>query len=506
MNALPHLPIRWRLTVLYTFLLAAFLLALDLFAYAALRQSLLHDQQTILRTSGRALTVMLKGGADPHSATLAQSLPPGIGYQIYDSQGALVARSPGPKEQFPPMLALPRLVGKNPEIWATVYQNGPAGQEPWMVLTVRLGGPREPDKQSASGSAAGSAGSPAPLSGILRVATSLGPTDQTLGDLARILIGGSIGAVALALLIGPAVARGAVQPLRKMAATADRIAAGDLSQRTALTYGRDEVGDLARALDFMAARLEQSSAVQRATEERLRRFAADASHELRTPLTALRGYAEVLLRGAKDDPDDAQGALEAIHREALRMEQLTSDLLDLTRLDEGLTGARTPVRLDEVAKELVHDLSGDGPLVRSLADRPVTVLADRAALVRAVGNLIENALRYTPRGETVTVTVGRDGAMAVVRVADTGHGIPPGDLPHLFERFYRGDTARSRATGGFGLGLSIVRGIVEAHDGTVEAESQLGRGSTFTIRLPAVDDASDDGAARPPAQAVSLVV
>lgn len=478
------LPLRWRLTFLYTGILALFLIALDLFVYAELRRALLQGQQAILSANATTLMDLLNSDNAPPGANQGRRLSPGVVYQLYDAQGVVMATSNGGRAYFPALPAptpLPTPAGRQssrpadrsgppagrlPPDFRTMQQQAAGDQEAWLVLTLPVGGRGR-------------------MPGILQVALSLAPLNSTLLDLRRILGGGSLGVLVLALVSGPAVAARALQPLRRMADTAERLASGDLSQRTALGHGKDEVGQLAHSLDNMAANLERSFAAQLATEDRLRRFAADASHELRTPLTALRGYVDVLLRGAKDDPVDAEHALEAMQREALRMEQLTRDLLDLTRLDASLAGAPTALQLADLVDAAIADLAWHDVSVSWERREALTVSADPAALRRAVSNLLQNARRYSPAGSPVTVSLVRDGMTAVLAVSDRGIGIAPDDLPHIFERFYRGDSARSRATGGSGLGLAIVEAIVHANGGSAMAASELGRGSTFTIRLPA---------------------
>ncbi|HEY8743627.1 MAG TPA: ATP-binding protein [Chloroflexota bacterium] len=482
------LPLRWRLTLLYAGILALFLIVLDIFVYTQLQRALLQGQQAVLTANVNTLMDLLNTEGVPNGAALGRRLSPGVVFQLDDPQGAALTASSGPREEFPALpaptpFATPsgpppgRLFGGRPGpppraagSVATVQVQGADGPESWLVLTLPVGSRGHP---------------PA----ILRVASSLASVQGTLLDLIRILGGGSLGVIVLALVSGPAVAARALRPLGRMAGTAEQLASGDLSRRTALRHGNDEVGHLARSLDDMAARLEQSFAEQQATEARLRRFAADASHELRTPLTALRGYVEVLLRGARDDPEDAGRALEAMQREALRMEHLTRDLLDLTRLDAGLAGEQVPVRLDVLVEQLLMDLPPPAVPARWGRHEAVSVAGDGPALRRAAGNLLENARRYSPDGSPVEVAVWLEDSQAVLSVRDAGTGIAPEDLPHIFERFYRGDSARSRATGGSGLGLSIVQAIVEAHGGTVAATSQPGHGSTFTVRLPALQPA-----------------
>ena len=231
-----------------------------------------------------------------------------------------------------------------------------------------------------------------------------------------------------------------------------------------------------------------------ASEDRLRRFVADASHELRTPLTSIRGYAELFRRGAAERPEDLARAMRRIEDEAARMGVLVDDLLLLARLDQGRPLDRTPVDLVAVAGDALADRSAIDP------DRPVTfehppalvVPGDEARLRQVAGNLLDNARIHTPAGAGVHVRVRASDGEAILEVADDGPGLPPGDERLVFERFYRADAARTRtgssgALGaGTGLGLSIVAAIVAAHGGTVHAGSPPnGRGAYFLVALPA---------------------
>lgn len=226
--------------------------------------------------------------------------------------------------------------------------------------------------------------------------------------------------------------------------------------------------------------------------EQIRRdFLANASHELRTPLTSIRGYAETLLGGS---PDAATGsALEAILRNAQRLGALIDDLLALSRIE----GRREPMQLTEIDVSHVAGLLADdaAPRLREaqlelkLALAPVSMAwADQGAVEQVIGNLLDNAIKYTPAGGRITLSVEAQGHGVVVRVADTGMGIPDEDQARIFERFFRVDRARSRALGGTGLGLSIVKHLVQAMGGDIFVESELGRGSTFELRLPPVRD------------------
>jgi signal transduction histidine kinase len=221
-----------------------------------------------------------------------------------------------------------------------------------------------------------------------------------------------------------------------------------------------------------------------------RDFVANASHELKTPAASIRAAAETLRHGALDDPPAARRFTEQLEREAMRLSRIVSDLLDLSRLEGGSDLAER-VRLDIVAAdelERLEDMAQEAGLAIELHAQGVPSVAgsgrDLALLVR---NLIDNAVRYTPRGGRVDVSVSAEDGKVILEVADTGMGIPQRDLPRVFERFYRVDRARSRETGGTGLGLAIVRHVAENHGGEVTVQSELSAGSTFVVRLPVAD-------------------
>jgi signal transduction histidine kinase len=220
-----------------------------------------------------------------------------------------------------------------------------------------------------------------------------------------------------------------------------------------------------------------------------RDFVANVSHELKTPLTAIRGFAETLTSELASDQKHAQFA-ETIRANAERMQHLIDDLLDLSRIESG-GWAPTPVNVDiaaaaaEAAAPYRDEAAEHGASIQIAVDPAATkVRADPVALRQALGNLVENAVRYTPSGGAITIFSRREDHGVAVGVRDTGAGIPADHLPRIFERFYRADPARSRAAGGTGLGLAIVKHLVEAHGGRVRAESQLGRGTTVTLFFP----------------------
>jgi two-component system phosphate regulon sensor histidine kinase PhoR len=230
--------------------------------------------------------------------------------------------------------------------------------------------------------------------------------------------------------------------------------------------------------------------VERRLEAMRRDFVTDASHELKTPTAAMRAAAETVEKAIEDDPVAAKRFAEQLRRDAIRLSNIVSDLLDLSRL-ESERPALEPVRLDRVVDEAVRrsrEQADEAGVTLDWKGDPVTIPGSREDLSLLVRNLLDNAVRYTPSGGRVSVEVGRDNGHATLSVEDTGIGIPTRDLPRIFERFYRVDRARSRDTGGTGLGLSIARHVVERHGGQIEAESELGRGSTFKVTLPAGAD------------------
>jgi two-component system OmpR family sensor kinase len=232
---------------------------------------------------------------------------------------------------------------------------------------------------------------------------------------------------------------------------------------------------------------DRTEAELRRSEERLRRFVADASHELRTPLAAVSAYAELFERGARTQPEDLARVMAGVRSEAARMGLLVEDLLLLARLDEGRPLERQPVELVRVAAEAVDaarmvDASWPAQLV---ASEPVEVVGDAARLRQVVDNLLANVRAHTPPGTRTTVRVAREGPQAVVDVSDDGPGLNAEQAERAFERFYRAEVSRSRQHGGAGLGLSIVAAIVAAHGGTVGVSDTEGGGATFTVRLPA---------------------
>jgi heavy metal sensor kinase len=307
--------------------------------------------------------------------------------------------------------------------------------------------------------------------------------DHELGELLGALGLAVPAAVAAAGGLGYLLARKALAPVDELRELTQGVTADRLDRRVPVANPHDELGRLAATINAMIGRLERSFA-------EVRRFTADASHELRTPLSVLRTEVEVAL-GKPLGREEVQQLLGSVLEECERLTRLTDQLLALARQDAGPAARREPIRLEDLLGEVVETVR---PLaeVKSIAlnfapDGPPRgrVRGDAGSLRQVFLNLLDNAIKYTPDGGSVAVEVAHRGRAVEVRVRDTGEGIPAEHLPHVFDRFYRADKARSRAAGGSGLGLSIARGIVAAHGGSIELTSTPGRGTTCTVTLPA---------------------
>jgi two-component system OmpR family sensor kinase len=323
------------------------------------------------------------------------------------------------------------------------------------------------------------------------VAVSLSEVDFALEQVVQLEV--TVGAAALVAMVvlGLLIVRIGLRPLARMGQTAEAIAGGDLSRRVSPATARTEIGRLGLALNGMLSQIESAFAERTRSERRLRRFIADASHELRTPLTSIRGYAELLRRGAQRSPEDSELARRRIEEEATRMSVLVDDMLLLARLDQGRPLEREPVDLQAIARDAWADAYAVAPVrpVTLTAPEPVLVTGDDMRLRQVVGNLVRNALVYTPPAAPIEIGLARGDGRAVLTVADHGPGLAPEVAARVFEPFFRGDAGRSRDRGGAGLGLSIVAAVVAAHQGEVRVRRTDGGGATFEVELPLADGA-----------------
>ncbi|HJR97259.1 MAG TPA: ATP-binding protein [Actinomycetota bacterium] len=454
--------LRARLLLVTVGLVAAGLVVANVATFHFTRSFLEHrvdEQLTAARPF--AATALTDGGSfgQPPPGVV---VPPGTYAEFRSEQGEVVAATTfGYEEAAPAPLPVDLPAGGNDRtVGFTVGEGGTS----WRALATTL-----------------------PGLGTLIVAVPLTETTATLRQLLAVELVAS--ALVLAAAIGLALwlVRLGLKPLEDMATTADAIAEGDLSRRVAPAERRTEVGRLGMALNGMLSQIEAAFEQRTNSEDRLRRFVADASHELRTPLTSIRGYAELFRRGAEARPEDLARSMAAIETEAARMGVLVDDLLLLARLDQGRPLEHERVDLGAVAGEAVGAARAIDPGrdVSLQIEGEVVVDGDAGRLRQVLDNLLDNARVHTPEGTPAHVRVDRQADDVVVSVSDEGPGLSPEARRRVFERFYRDDGARSRETGGAGLGLAIVAAIAEAHAGTVRVLEGDG-GAAFEVRLPAV--------------------
>jgi len=322
--------------------------------------------------------------------------------------------------------------------------------------------------------------------GSVIVAQSLEDFDQTTRRIGVVFL--IIGAFVLFFIAFASrqVIKISMRPLEKIEHTAEKIAAGDLSARLENFEPDTEVGRLSTSLNVMLSRIEESFAVRTLSENKLRRFVADASHELRTPLTAIRGFAELHRQGAVPEGEKTRDLISRIEKESIRMGYLVEDLLMLARLDQSRELVMDSFDLSTLVNEAVTSATASGPdhSVTSQITPGVMTIGDADKIYQVVTNLLANARAHTPAGTSIKVSVGSNQTGAFVSVADNGPGLSKEDQARIFERFFRVDPSRQRsAQDGSGLGLSIVDAVMRAHGGSVSVASDLGKGAVFTLQF-----------------------
>lgn len=466
-------PLRARLTLWYMFLLACLLALFDVALYSTLSLNLRREiDQSIAARAGEvssAIMEVLVARSDPRTYLLQGRIvlptidvfaSPGIYVQVLSANGQVVAKSGNLGEQRLPFLL---------EDFAAMAQGTASALK----------------TASASGANVRIANAPIMLEdnlvGVVQVGRSLSEMQRTLRELLYLLLGGTALGLLVATGVGSFIAKRALAPVDAATRAAQGIVdAQGLSQRLDYQGPPDEIGRLALTFNRMLERIELLFRLQQ-------RFTADVSHELRTPLTTIRGYLDLLARAELDgDPAERAQVLRIAQEEVERMSRLVADLLLLAQADSGVKLDKIPVELDTLLLDVYRQerpLAGEVQFRLGAEDQAV-VMGDPDRLKQLLLNLVDNALKYTPPGGQVTLGLSRAEGWAAVAVMDTGLGIPAEDLPRLFDRFYRVDKSRSRPQGGTGLGLSIARWIAEAHGGSIEVQSEVGKGSTFTVRLP----------------------
>jgi signal transduction histidine kinase len=396
-------------------------------------------------------------------------------------QGAVSSRSP--RELLPMFRDLPlgtshMFARRMSSPWGRRFvfeqsENNPAANSPapehTHLLTVTL--------------PVGNARSPV---GFVEMSTPLSLSSEAIGTMRNAVLYSGLGSLLIAVAFGLLMGKALSDPLRALATTARKMSDGDLAARAAVGR-RDEIGALAGQFNTMATNLETSFSDLRAERDALKRFIADASHELRTPVTALATFNELLQGSASSDASARMEFLQESQTQIAKLHWITANLLDLSRLDAGI--ASLAIASEDAADMIQSAASGirararDKGITLEVEKPPtsLTLACDRIRVEMALTNLMGNAVKFTDAGGTVRVSVSRDGSLAVFTVSDTGRGIDPEDIPLVFDRFYRGRGAHAE---GAGLGLAIVRSIARAHGGSIAVESEPGKGSRFSLRIP----------------------
>lgn len=392
------------------------------------------------------------------TAPVNQGFPLEVWGELVAGDGTVLATQVPGTDISPPML--PATLPRNGQVITVPSEDG---STEWRVVVVP--NDRRPELTTVVA---------VPLSGVR-------------SSLDQLVVIEAVAAALLLLGLGAGswlILRQGLLPLEHMADTAHTITAGDLSQRVAPADERTEVGELGLAINTMLDSLEAAFAERDATERRLRQFLADASHELRTPLTSIQGFAELFRLDEQREHIDLDVVLRRIEEESARMKGLVEDLLLLARLDETRPFEPVAVDLAVLAADACADAVALDP-VRSVtldAPAPLVVHGDRDHLFQAISNLVGNAVRHTPAGTPIEVHAHLDRGVAVVRVRDHGPGLDPGDLDHVFDRFWQAD--RARAGAGAGLGLAIVAAIAAEHGGSASVANAADGGAEFALRLP----------------------
>ena len=478
-----RISLRSKLTALSMALIGILLVVSSLGTIALLRTYLQQSQDSVLVSTATVLRTEDPLSVDARLATRQLQLPnlPTDYYIAYlDDRGGIILA----------LAASTKMGGQLPNV--TSFDLGSVKATRGIPFEVDLNGRVQPDNEGSGWRIV--AVPLASMPGSLVVAL---PTDANNGLVRQYrAIGLAFGGVLLllsGLSIWLTITR-ALRPLKEVERTAAAVANGETHQRLMELDGTTEMARVNRSLNTMLDSIDQALTDRGRTVEQMRRFLADASHELRTPLVSVRGYAELYRMGALKDKAALDDALGRIESEAIRMSSLVENLLALARIDEAQPLVKAPTNMVSICRDAakdaavaeykrsirVVDLNG----VEIVEDAQLTVNAEANAMRQVVINLLSNACRFSPEEESVDVAVGIDGDKFVLEVRDRGEGIPEALRDKVFERFFRSDSSRNRDTGGSGLGLSICKALVTAHDGTIEALETEGGGTTMRVVLP----------------------
>jgi heavy metal sensor kinase len=468
-----HLPARVRLTLWYSLFLAVTMIVLGGSVLWLVQRALYKNADDVLRS--KAAAVQTEADVEKGRLTFDPSTVPGtetptvtIGLDIvrlWDRKGRLVYGRDGfPGVPSPDAATLQFIIADQRAFDTAHATDG---------TTIRLYlEPVRDDKGK--------------VVGTVQIGRSLAEIEAVLDQIWVLGAGSLLIGLVLAGVGGYVLAGRALAPVDRITRAAERIGAEDLGQRLALPLPDDELGRLARAFDGMIGRLDEAF-------QRQRRFTADAAHELRTPLSIICARAEAARNRPREASYDAR-ALDDIYAESQRLRQLVESLLVLARIDASQSLKLAPVDLEDLVADVAERIAPRAQErdveLRALIAETAPVLGDATWLTQLLLNLLDNALRHTPPGGHVTLSLDPAPGGVALGVADTGEGIAAKHLPHIFERFYRADQARTRLTGGAGLGLAICGWVAEAHHGRITVESEVGRGTIFALWLPTASPAS----------------
>lgn len=456
--------IRLRLTLLYSSILALTLIAFSAILYVTQARTTLHEAKNEL--ANRAAYQIAKSPTHRDAAHSPRTDSSRIGTvtQVRSLDGEVLYTSPNVEETF----ILP--------LNADALQSAQQGDKTIEIDTVgteRLLIYNQPytseDGQSL----------------IMQAAMSLADRDQNLATLGRILVAGSTIAVIGAFGIGWLLAGLALRPINRLRQTAQTIGAErDFGRRVDYAGPNDEIGKLVTTFNDMLAELQTAFLQVEETLQTQRRFVADASHELRTPLTTLRGNIGLLQRTPPISEEDRSDVLGDMVDETERLMRLVNELLVLARADSGRPLPQEPVQIKPLLEDVYHQVKLLAPhrTIKFQPGHDVTILGNSDALKQVVLVLLDNAIKHTPAQATVTLSTAQQNGQVAIQVSDDGPGIPSTHLPKIFDRFYRGDAARTSP--GAGLGLAIASELIQAHHGTLTVASEIGHGSTFTLTIP----------------------
>ena len=497
------LPLRWRLVLVSVAVLALILGVYGAALYKQVEGTLIDTTASGLRTSARPSIIQYNRAFAARRAT-----PTAGGGTPEVAAPAVLAATPGTVEErslsdLARALTGRTIAARTIDITGTTIGDGPALASMGEISAPLLGADvyrevaalkeeRHWRMETASGPVLIEliplvpGGGDQPAIGVLQLSTTLRTGDALLESLRNQLLIGSVLAFVATIVLTLPLVRGVLRPLRRMAATSRAITGGDLGQRVRVPEGGDALAELAVAFNDMVGKLDGALATQR-------RFIADASHELRTPLTALGNGVEMLQMGVdRRDPEARAKLLRLMSGEIARMGRLVDDLLTLSALDRDPLRAiaHTPVDLTALVAQVVDEtrlLAPDLQIELGLASqRPLIIRGDSDRIRQALLNLCANARAHTPAGGTLTIALAQGDDEAIVSVTDTGGGIPEAALSRVWDRFFRVDPSRERRGGGVGLGLAIVRAIVEAHGGAVSITSTVGIGTVVKMAFPIV--------------------